>query len=218
MEFINKIINIVYPKRCPFCDKIIKEPFEICEECKKIINLKFIKRKIFLDGNVIVCVSPFKYTGNIAESIKRFKFRNRKDYAKSLSKFMVTTFNEFFLNENIDVITAVPLHPRKKSQRGYNQAELLAKNISNNVNIPYKNILRKNKINLQQHDLSYEERVNNVKGVYSANKKDIIKGRKVLICDDVITTGNTLKECCKILISNGADKVYCITLASAKNS
>ena len=170
MEFINKIINIVYPKRCPFCDKIIKEPFEICEECKKIINLKFIKRKIFLDGNVIVCVSPFKYTGNIAESIKRFKFRNRKDYAKTLSKFMVTTFNEFFLNENIDIITAVPLHPRKKSQRGYNQAELLAKNISNNVNIPYKNILRKNKINLQQHDLSYEERVNNV----NVNKHDAI--------------------------------------------
>ena len=129
---------------------------------------------------------------------------------------MVDTFNIYYKNEKIDYITSVPLYSSRKRDRGYNQAEILSKSIGKKVNITYKNLLKKDKINLQQHMLSYDKREENVKNVYSAKRKDIINGSKILICDDVITTGSTLKECCRILYENGASKVLGITTASTK--
>lgn len=216
LKFVDKIISIIYPKRCPFCDMIIKMPLDICENCKRNITPIFIKRSIFLNSKEIPCVSPFKYTGNIAEAIKRFKFRGRKEYSACLSKFMLEAFNIYYHNNKIDFVTSVPLHPKRKRERGYNQAEILVRDLCSKINLKYKEVLKKDKVNLQQHNLSYDERENNVKNVYSTNNKAIIKGSKILICDDVITTGNTLKECCRILYENGATEVLCITLASTK--
>lgn len=216
LKFVDKIISIIYPKRCPFCDKIIKTSLDICDDCKSNVMPIFIKRSIFLSGKEIPCISPFKYTGDVAESIKRFKFRGRKEYSTCLAKFMLETFNLYYRNNTIDFVTSVPLHSKRKRERGYNQAEVLVRILGYELNLTYKEALKKDKINLQQHNLSYEEREDNVKGVYSAKNKDIIKGSKILICDDVITTGNTLKECCRVLYENGADEVLCITLASTK--
>lgn len=216
IKVINKIFNIIYPKRCPFCDKVIESSLSMCDSCKNDVAPIFIQRDIFLDEKIIPCISPFKYTGKVAESIKKFKFNGRKEYAECLSKFMVDTFNIYYKNEKIDYITSVPLYSSRKRDRGYNQAEILSKSIGKKVNITYKNLLKKDKINLQQHMLSYDKREENVKNVYSVKRKDIINGSKILICDDVITTGSTLKECCRILYENGASKVLGITTASTK--
>ncbi len=216
IKLINKVFSIIYPNRCPFCDKVIKSSSNMCTTCKSDVVPLFISRDIFLSGKKIPCISPFKYTGKVAESIKRFKFRGRKEYAECLTNFMLDTFNIYYKDKKFDYITAVPLHSSRKRERGYNQAEILSKKLGKGINITYKNLLKKDKINLQQHSLSYDQREENVKGVYSTKNKDIINGSKILICDDVITTGSTLRECCRVLYENGAEEVFCITIASTK--
>lgn len=131
---------------------------------------------------------------------------------------MIDTFDIYYKDKKFDYITSVPLHANRKRKRGYNQAEVLSKRLGREVNITYKDLIKKDKINLQQHKLSYDKREENVKGVYSTKHKDIINGSKILICDDVITTGSTLKECCKVLYENGGYEVFCITVASTKTS
>jgi ComF family protein len=104
---------------------------------------------------------------------------------------------------------------KNKSERGYNQAEVLAKFISKEINKPFNNkILKKIKKDLSQHKLTYTERREAVKGAYDINFSNYIKGKTVLICDDVITSSATLNECSRILKQHGARKVICAVIAT----
>jgi len=114
-----------------------------------------------------------------------------------------------------DIICAVPIHKKRKAERGYNQSELIAKEISKKLqNIEYKDILIKTKNNKRQSDLKREDRIDNVRNVYEIRNKQIIKDKKIIIFDDVYTTGNTVNECSRVLKENGANKILVLTLAS----
>ena len=116
-----------------------------------------------------------------------------------------------------DIIGAVPIHKKRKDERGYNQSELIAKELAKSIpNLEYKKILTKTKNNKRQSELNKEERIQNVKDVYEIQNKPIIKNKKIVLFDDIYTTGNTVNECSRVLKENGAKEVLAITLASGQ--
>ena len=113
-----------------------------------------------------------------------------------------------------DCITYVPLRPERKRSRGYNQSECIASDISSIINVPCEELIFKIKSNHIQHELDFSSRIENVKGVYAVKNEQAVKGKIILLCDDIITTGSTLRECAKTLLESGAKEVYCCVIAS----
>ena len=115
-----------------------------------------------------------------------------------------------------DIISAVPIHKKRKHDRGYNQSELIAKKLAKNIpNIIYKNILKKTINNQRQSELKKEERLENVKNVYQIQNRQIIENKRIVLFDDIYTTGSTVNECSRVLKENGAKEILVLTLASA---
>lgn len=218
MKIINifkKILSYIYPNKCICCKDIIEYDKSICSKCISYIRKYSKITNIYTkDLHPTLCVSTTKYDHHIKSAIWRFKFRNMKNYSDPLSHEMYLTVLNHFKNVSFDYVSCVPLHKSKLKKRGYNQSELLARSLGQKLNITFIPILDKNKNNLPQHELSFAEREKNIKGVYSINHNiSIDKNKNLLLCDDIITTGNTLKECVKILKKNGFNNIYCVTLA-----
>ena len=200
---------------CGICGKLDKN--SLCNKCKirleknsinKIENYK--STSSYFDEHIYL----FQYTGEIRDTILKYKF-NEKSY-------IYRTFLEFVKNnekicaqiKKYDIIMPVPISKKRLKQRGYNQSALIAKNLAKMLNIDYKeNILVKIKDNKPQSEMGQEKRKRNVKGVYRIKNKEKINQKKILIIDDIFTTGNTVNECAKVLIENSANIVGVFTIA-----
>lgn len=214
------ILNLIYPNKCVLCDKIIVRNKEyICGTCKKNLksNTKIRYLKVITDSKskIVKCISPFKYTGDIKNAIWRFKFRGYKNYSEFFAKMIAEEIQNNFKDIKFDYITFVPLRKDRKRDRGYNQAECLAVDLSSRINVPCKDLLVKVKKTEIQHTLSLVYRLENVKGAFDVKleEKMNVKNKNILLCDDIITSGSTLSECVKTLIENGAKSVACCTVA-----
>ena len=159
-------------------------------------------------------LSIFKYNKDIATVIHLFKFRNKFILSEFLASFLLEKINEF--NDKIDYIAPVPIHKKKLQIRGYNQTVLLTNEF---VKHGYTNIINdlliKSVQTKAQSELNYSDRVKNLTKSFILNSKyiDTIKGKNILIIDDVFTTGSTANECAKILKRFKANKVFVLTLA-----
>ncbi len=133
---------------------------------------------------------------------------------KTFAKIILKNEKMYRIIQSYDIIGAVPIHKKRKNERGYNQSELIAKEISRNIKeLKYGKILRKIKNNERQSSLSKDKRNQNVKGVYQIENSQIIKGKKVILFDDIYTTGSTVEECSKVLKANNAKEIMILTLA-----
>ena len=215
-NFFDKILDFIYPTKCLICNEtIIKRENYICEKCKKELKIDDIMISIVMDdGSEIECFSPFEYSGKIKKSILRFKFKGYKNYSKFFAEVMAKGVTQKFSNIKFDCITYVPLRPERKRSRGYNQSECIASDISSIINVPCEELISKIKSNHIQHELDFSSRIENVKGVYAVKNERAVKGKTILLCDDIITTGSTLRECAKTLLESGAKEVYCCAIAS----
>lgn len=214
-DFINKlnesIKDILFPVRCPYCESVISKTEYACEDCKKKFPSPAII-KYAVGG--YKCTSPFPYDGIFKKAVKKFKFGNKGGYAKQLAFPMVHSILESYQGVNFDLITCVPMHKKRLRKRGYNQAELLARECAKIMNIPYCDTLEKFKENREQHSIKASERAKNVKGVYRIIDKELVCDKNILIIDDIITTGHTLGECAGTLIKSGCNSVNCAVLCS----
>ncbi len=204
------ILELIYPKTCGMCNKISKS--YICNKCKlklkKILKLNKIN---FNDKYFDSLTYLFRYEGNIRTMILEYKFKDKSYLYKFFSEIIVNNCN---LKNKYDIILPVPIHKKRKLQRGYNQSELIAKDIAKNIDIEYSNsVLQKIKNTLPQSSLNKSQRINNVLGVYSIIKPQYINDKKIILMDDIYTTGSTVNECSKILKKNGAILVDVLTLA-----
>ena len=139
----------------------------------------------------------------------RFKFKNETNLAKPLAKLMLPAIDK---NRVWDCIVPVPISQERLKQRGYDQSVLLAKEVSKLTGIPCRtDILEKTKHNRTQHNLSAKEREANVRGAYRAEGAARLR---ILLLDDIVTTGATAVECAKVLYRNGADYVGCVSCAT----
>lgn len=205
----SKIKNFVFPKRCPYCNEVIKGSENACNACMDKFPSTYIDG--FTKGGYR-CVSSFPYENIFKNAIFNIKFRSKTVYVPQVAITMVSDINNFYRNKNIDFITAVPLHKKRYRKRGFNQSQLIAENISKQLKIPYIEALVKVKNNKIQHTLKSKERMSNVKNAYKVVDKAILKDKNILIIDDIITTGHTLGECCNVLCKGGAKDVFCATL------
>lgn len=206
-NILNTILDFIYPNKCIFCEEIIPlgEEKDICKYCYMDIN--------FIYGDNEPNLSVFYYDDITRFSIFRLKYNNKKQYAKIFAKLM---YNKISKIDTIhyDYIIAVPMYLKKKKKRGYDQAEEIAKHLSNFTNIPIQtNNLIRTKNTLPQSKVSYEQRKNNVKDVFKITNPHIIKNKNILLIDDIYTTGNTINYCKKALKNAGANNICCFTLA-----
>lgn len=197
---------------CPHCEKLIISGGKLCSKCQRLS----LKNKDFPLEALIV---SSKYSlSNIAKMIHLFKYNFIEDLKIPLGKIMVATF----INHQIplpDVLIPVPLHPRKIRARGFNQSELLADFLSENL-APgmtlsvIKNALKRKKTTLSQMKIkNYKERQKNIQGAFTILKPEEIRHKNILLVDDVATTGATLLECARVLKIAGARKISAIVIA-----
>ncbi len=219
-DIFNSILNLIYPNKCVLCNNVIVKRKEYtCNFCSKSFKtdtkIRYLNDLSDFSEKTIKCVSPFEYAGKIKNAIWRFKFRGYKNYSEFFAKIIAEELQSNFKNITFDYITFVPLRRDRKRDRGYNQSQCLAVDLSSETGIPCKDLLLKIKETKIQHELSMVHRRENVKGAFAVNsaEKENIKNKVILVCDDIITSGSTLYECVKILLESGAKSVYCCTIA-----
>lgn len=231
-KLLRNIIRILYPERCVFCDKILsKNERFLCRECSG--KLKFIKdRTCIRCGRVLhsryevlchECASadyifdeafaPFKYTGDVKNSILNFKYKGRAQNALFYAKCIWKFGKDRIKNWNPEIIIAVPIHASRLAERGYNQAELIAEELSRISGIVYeKNVISRTKKTQAQKRLGRFERHENMKSAFSYIYKNSLP-KRILIIDDIFTTGSTVDAISAILKDNGAEKIYAVCAA-----
>lgn len=161
-------------------------------------------------------VSVFEYEGLIRESVLRYKRLGLQKYAEVYAKVMSARFYEEYGNSDIDFICAAPSHRNKKRTKGFDHVEEICRYFSKITNIEHrKEVLFKTRRTAKQSSLNYEMRVKNLVDSMDVRDSAVVKGKNVLLIDDVCTTRSTIMECARALKKNGAKKVYALTLATA---
>ena len=155
-----------------------------------------------------------RYEGDFRNKILEYKFFDKAYMYKTFARIILNNEKIYEILKSYDIIISVPIHKKRKNVRGYNQSELIAKEIAKHIQgLEYKNILKKTINNKEQSSLSKDERLKNVKNVYEIQNKEIIFNKKVVLFDDIYTTGNTTNECSRVLKTNGAKKILVLSLA-----
>lgn len=233
MKFFKKILEIIFPSHCLSCEEIVNKDALFCNACWP--KLQFItepKCKICsypfeFQGLELICakcltqkpsfdkvISIFRYNDILKKVVKSLKYHEQTLIAKKLSKLLIArSQNEI---NNSDIVVPVPLHIKRLRKRKFNQAILLAKSLVKNQKIIFfPDLLIRTKNTKPQVELRKKERETNLKGAFALNIKyqSPIKGKNILLVDDVVTTGTTLEECAAILKKHGAKRVIAITIA-----
>ena len=209
------ILRLLFPPKCILCGKLLADAeTDLCRSCRMDSpechknNLTFS----FLDSWAAV----WYYDGYIRKSLHRYKFGRARHYAygygRLLAMKLLTEYPEGF-----DVLTWVPVSRVRKFTRGYDQVELLAEAVGRELGMEPVRTLRKLRNNPAQSGIDrIEKRRANVLGVYRIENPDLVKGKRVLLLDDIITTGATAGEAARVLLTAGAGEVHCGCIAVAK--
>lgn len=208
-------LGCLYPPRCLFCGKVISPGCQCCPACEKSVQPVYWRQLMAQPQteNSFLCLAPDLYGGNIRKAMIAFKFHGRPKYASFFAHRMFQQLEQEQLLHQIDWITCVPLSASRRKKRGYNQSERIAKELSCLSKLPYRPALEKTVDNQEQHQLHKKARRSNVQGVYRALPTAQIGMGRILLVDDIITTGATLGECADVLYSAGAQRVICAAAA-----
>lgn len=234
------IIDMLYPVRCPVCGDIVTPKGEkICKACEGKLQLITHPRcnrcsKPIEDEQREYCsdcerknyrfehgFSLWVYDGVMKKSISDFKYRYKKEYAKYYIEKLVEHYGKTIIRLAPDALVPVPIHSSKYRERGYNQAEILASGIAKELNIAtLPHLLIRNKKTLPQKQLSDKERLRNLQEAFMINKRAVsdypMNLNKILLVDDIYTTGSTIEACTNALMKHGIEHVYFITLCIGK--
>ncbi len=208
------ISRLFFPVACPICDKLGKraevEKQGCCNECKReyiysskvgIVNLPEFAPWL----NQAICCSDYK--GPVREAMHQYKFNEATYKGAFFGKIIYDILQESGCMENIDVVTAVPVSNRRFKERGYNQSLVIAKEICKLSGKPYIETLIRNDPGESQSKMLIHDRIKTSTDRFQCNSTCDIKGKALLLVDDILTTGNTLNQCGRILKSLGASWV-----------
>ncbi|MBQ1241393.1 MAG: ComF family protein, partial [Lachnospiraceae bacterium] len=186
------------------CGKEIEdETVEFCEDCMTY-------RHTFEYGMALL-----NYNDAAKNSIVQVKYHNKREYLDFYGAALTVRFEQEIRKMNVDAIIPVPVHPSRRRKRGFNQAEVLAKILGERLGIPVKpEMLKRTKKTLPQKELTVGERLKNLSGAFQAEAvpEDI---RRILLVDDIYTTGSTLEACTRILNKSGVERVYFVVICMA---
>ena len=213
IHILDFVLSLIYPNVCGFCGKINQD--FLCSECKDKIKDKLLYKidevnDKYFDKHIYLV----DYEGIFREYILSYKFFDKSYMYKTFAKLILKNEKVYGIINSYDIICPVPIHKKRENERGYNQSELIAKELARKIpNIEYKNLLTKVKNTPKQSSLSMLERIENVKNVYEIQNRQIIDNKKIVLFDDIYTTGNTANECSRILKENNAKEVLVLSLA-----
>lgn len=232
MHFILKeLTDCFYPPRCPLCDEILSPGEQVCPSCKKEVcpvsepvckkcgkPMEDVRREYCSDcaqrkhtykqGKAV-----FVYKAGIKKSMYRFKYSNRREYAAFYAKCAAKIHGEWIRKKRVEVIVPVPMYIGKMRRRGYNQAEVFARALGKEMDIPVDaKIVRRVRNTTPQKELSNQERQRNLKKAFQLTH-DIVKYSQILLVDDIYTTGSTMDAVADTLLSGGAVDIYCICIS-----
>lgn len=208
----NNIINELYPSQCIICGKLYSD--SICNKCYKKLEI-VAKSEKYKSKSFNEHIYLFKYEGKIRNLIIDYKFNDKAYLSNFFTKIIIKNEKICGKIKSYDIIIPVPIHKKRKNERGYNQSELIARKISKNIHELelVTNSLIKEKNTVAQSTLTKEQRKQNAKKVYKLINKEKIQNKKVILLDDIYTTGSTTEECSKILKQNGAKEILVLTIA-----
>ncbi len=212
-EIINYILELIYPTTCGICGKICKDA--LCKKCElrlKKYEINCIKKtkKNYYNESLHI----FKYEGIIRQKILEYKFQNKSYLYNTFVKILLKNEKVCNFLKSYDIILPVPIHKKRMLNRGYNQTELIAKIIAKNTHLKLETtVLVKKKNVISQTKLKKMQRKENVKNAFIIQNEKKIKNKKVLIFDDIYTTGSTVNECAKVLKKAGTNKIGVLTIA-----
>lgn len=223
------LLRLLYPNTCPLCGRVTKErvcpdcreavrPIRepICKKCGKPISSEQAEYchdcsrtcHYFDEGRAL-----WLHRGGAAWSVYQFKFHNRRIYAGFYASEMARAYGGYVRKKHISLIIPIPLGRRKRRMRGFNQAEILAERLSGRLRIPLDSVhLVRRRDTIPQKSLDPAARRENVRGIFSWTGRSLA-GRRVLLVDDIYTTGSTLDSAARTLKKAGAEKVYFLTIS-----
>lgn len=213
MNFINSALDYFFPPICGMCGEINEN--YICNNCYE--NIKKIKKCVineYNNRNFSKHLYIFKYEGIIRNKIIEYKFEDKGYLYKMFAKIILSDKKTCNFIKKYDVIIPVPISKKRKKKRGYNQSELVANELAQKLNQDiWTDIIIKKKDNKPQSELNKLERKKNVEDIYEINKPIEVKNKKVLLLDDIYTTGSTVNEIARKLKQNQTQEIGVITLA-----
>lgn len=244
MALLKYLIDIIYPPRCHICGEFLdsedslyeKRRLLICDRCfmglpflhspkcpicsvplpdvglKDHLCERCIQRPPYFTG----IYSPFIYKNGLRDAIHEMKYNGKPQIGKTLGKLLSLYLDSSILKSPISLVIPVPLHTKRLKSRGYNQSIIIARCLSQtfHVDLDFTSLIRS--VNTDpQVELPMDRRRKNVKNAFSVINKENIRGREVVLVDDVATTGSTLNECSRVLRKAGARRVFCVVVARA---
>lgn len=232
---IEKILNFIFPPRCMVCDNITEfnNTTHVCAECYarlKSINLpvcNYCGKELEDPGRACcyecavqdnyydIAICACEYCGIIKVILQKLKFDNRVELCPLISEILVKKIKQKTGILKFDIIISVPLHPNRMKQRGYNQSQLIAQYVANALKVDYElNVIEKIRDIPRQSELCRADRILNVKGAFRVTMSEKVAGKNILLIDDILTTGSTLRECSKELKKSGAKSITVATVAT----
>ena len=205
------ILDWIFPNVCPCCGRIIEYNRDFCMDCLNSLTVYEDKMQIpYVDRFTAYCV----YDDNISPAILRFKHTDAGNSYYAFAYRIAEAIKCDVFGDDIDIIVPIPMTAEAKRERGYNQAELMAKELRYMIDVPYGNVLMKIRQTAQQKTLDRQGRAQNLKGAFVISPDfGEVKGKVFLLIDDVCTTGSTFAEAAKVLKESGAAKVYAASFA-----
>ena len=211
------LTTLLFPPKCVLCRRILdEEETDLCRACRTDSpECPVSKNKLpFLDSWAAV----WYYEGLPRKSLLRYKFHGVRSYAGAYGRLMAMKLSREH-PEGFDLVTWVPISPLRRLRRGYDQVELLAKSVSAELEIPAAALLKKVRHNRPQSGISGQaQRRANVLGVYTVTDPRLLSGKRILLLDDIVTTGATAGECARLLLTAGAKEVHLGAVAAARHN
>ena len=211
MSRLDTVLSLLFPPRCAFCGK--NGVRGVCPDCEK--SLPCCKTPLHERTGIGACLAPLRYEGIVREALLQYKFHSGQSRCAGFGDILAQAAAEHFGGQ-FDCVAYVPVSKKRKAERGYDQSYLLAREMCRRWDTAPETLLRKIRDNAAQSSLSSRgEREKNVAGVYAAVSEEKIRGARILLIDDILTTGATLREAARVLRAAGAESVICAALAAA---
>lgn len=214
---LRRLFYLLFPPKCIFCQRILeKEETDLCHNCRTSIqeygtgkrNIQFIAKWTAL----------WYYNGDVRQSIHRYKFYRHQSYSKAYGRFLAMHLLQSGLLEGTDCLTWVPTSFLRRISRGYDQSKEIALEASKHLQIPAACLLVKHRHTPPQSTIKgMAQRRANILGAYHVSRKADIRGKRILLIDDILTTGCTATECAKTLQLAGAKEIKFAALAAASH-
>lgn len=218
MSLRNQLLDLLFPPKCPFCQKILDNPrAALCPSCQPRLPWlegKAAQRSVdFADR----CFSPLAYRDGVPDAIHRYKFHRVRALGTPFAVLMAQCLRDQ-LPQGADLICWAPLSKQRLRERGFDQAERMAREVGRLLSVPALPALQKVRNTSPQSELEEDSaRRANALGAYALLPEIDLTGKRVVLVDDVVTSGSTLSECAAFLRQAGAVEVYCLTLAQARS-